>query len=174
MKIPDNTKIQSIDLRIRNLDNSLNFYSYLLGLKEIERIGSSSFLSATGNLPYLIKLTEDKNAEPNRNGAAGLFHLALRFRGRKELASVFMRLFDNKVKFQGFSDHLVSEAIYLSDPDGNGVELYADKPADTWIWKYGEIQMDTLSLDLSIITRKLDRSEGWHGIDPDTDLGMFI
>ncbi|MDQ3022209.1 MAG: hypothetical protein M3R36_16800 [Bacteroidota bacterium] len=104
-------------------------------------------------------------------GTTGLFHLALRFPNRIELARVFLRLFDNKLKFQGFSDHLVSEAIYLTDPDGNGVELYADKPRELWEWKMGEVQMDTLPLDLSKITGELDDKEVWNGIHPDTDLG---
>lgn len=171
MKIPDNTKIQSIDLRVRDLETSLNFYSHLLGFKEIERKGNNSFLSASGDYPYLIKLVEDKNAKPKPPRTTGLYHLAIRFPSRKELARVFLRLFDNKIKFQGFSDHLVSEAIYLSDPDGNGIELYVDKPRETWKWKSGQIQMETLPLDLSVLTNELDDREIWNGIHPDTDIG---
>jgi catechol 2,3-dioxygenase len=171
MKIPDNTKIQSIDLRVSDLKAPLNFYSNLIGIKEIERSNDTSFLSADGKYPYLIKLTEDKTAGIRMKGTTGLFHLALRFPNRKELARVFLRLFNNKIKFQGFSDHLVSEAIYLADPDGNGVELYADKPKETWEWKVGEVQMDTLPLDLSTITNELDDRDVWNGIHPETDLG---
>lgn len=171
MKIPDNTKIQSIDLRVSDLKNSLDFYSDFIGLKEIERSDNVSYLSPDGNYPYLIKLVEDKTAPVRMNGTTGLFHLALRFPNRKELARVFLRLFNFKIKFQGFSDHLVSEAIYLADPDGNGVELYADKPKETWEWKLGEVLMDTLPLDLSVLTKELDDKEVWNGIHPETDLG---
>ncbi|MEP7145956.1 MAG: VOC family protein, partial [bacterium] len=127
MKIPDNSKVQSIDLLVRDLDSAINFYSNLLGMKQIERVNNTLMLSSDGSAPYLLKLTEDKNAAINFKGAPGLFHLAIRFHNRKELARVFLRLFNNKIKFQGFADHLVSEAIYLDDPEGNGVELYADR-----------------------------------------------
>ncbi|MEO8211391.1 MAG: VOC family protein [bacterium] len=170
-KIPDNTKIQSIDLRVRDIKTSLNFYSEMLGMIEFERTDNISYLSANGNLPYIIKLVEDKNATVRMQGTTGLFHLALRLPNRKELARVFLRLFNNDVKFQGFSDHLVSEAIYLTDPDGNGVELYADRPRELWEWKIGEVKMDTLPLDLSKITNELDDRDTWNGIHPDTDLG---
>lgn len=171
MKIPDNTKIQSIDLRVNDLKTSVDFYSGLIGLKEIDRDNDSSALSADGNYPYILKLVEDKDASVRMNGTTGLFHLALRFPDRKGLAGVFLRLFNHKIKFHGFSDHLVSEAIYLADPDGNGIELYTDKPKETWEWKSGEVQMDTLPLDLSKITLEHDEREVWNGIHPETDLG---
>lgn len=170
-KIPDNTKIQSIDLRVRDLKTSLDFYSGQLGFKEIERRNDVSFLSANGNYPYLIKLVEDKSAPVRIKGTTGLYHIAILFPDRKELARVFLRLFNANQKFQGFSDHLVSEAIYLSDPDGNGIELYADKLRDTWIWKNREVVMDSLPLDLSLITNELDDREVWNVIHPDTTLG---
>jgi len=171
MKIPDNTKIQSADLRVRNLKNSLNFYSNLLGLGEIERGEDYSLLSANGKNPYLIRLVEDKNAKPRSPNTTGLFHIAFRFPNRKELARVFMRLFNNKIKFQGFSDHLVSEAIYLPDPEGNGIELYADKSRETWNWKLGQVLMDSLPLDLSVITKELGDPQIWNGIHPEVYIG---
>lgn len=171
MKIPDNTKIQSIDLRIRNLETSISFYSNLLGFKEIERKNNTSLLSSSGDHPYLIRLVEDKNAKQRLQNSTGLFHVAFKFPSRKELARVFLRLFNNKIKFQGFSDHLVSEAIYFADPDGIGIELYVDKPRETWNWKFGQIQMDTLPLDLSVLTNELDDREVWNGIHPETNIG---
>ena len=169
--IPDNTHIKSVDLKVRDLNKSLYFYSYLLGFYE-KRISEfeAELLTNPGN-HYLIKLIEDKAAIfPERNNT-GLFHIAMRFPGRKELARIFIRLFEQKQKFRGFSDHLVSEAIYLSDPDGNGIELYADKPRSEWKWNDGQIEMDTLPLDLSIITKELDDKEIWNGIHPETDIG---
>ena len=170
-KIPDNTIIQSIDLRVRDLKTSIEFYVYQLGLKEIERTDNEIIISSDGKYPYMFKLTEESNAPVRIKGTTGLYHIAVLFPDRKELARVFMRLFANKIKFQGFSDHLVSEAIYLSDPDGNGIELYADKPRDTWIWKNDEVMMDSLPLDLSEITNELYDREVWNGIHPDTKLG---
>lgn len=171
MKIPDKTSIAGIDLIVNDLESSLKFYSGLIGLKEFKREGNISFLSANGNGPHLIKLTENKNAEIAFRGAPGLYHLALLFPSRKELARVFLRLFENGVKFSGFSDHLVSEAIYLSDPEGNGIELYADKPKETWNWKMGEVLMDSLPLDISKITDELPDRGVWNGIHEDTILG---
>ncbi|MEO8666375.1 MAG: VOC family protein, partial [Ignavibacteria bacterium] len=144
MKIPDDTKVQSIDLTVKDLNAALNFYSDLLGFRVIEKSANTVALSANGKAPYIIKLIEDINAQINYKGAPGLYHLAIRFPDRKELARVFLRLFKNNTKFQGFSDHLVSEAIYLSDPEGNGVELYADRPKEEWEWKFGEVLMESL------------------------------
>lgn len=171
MKIPDETKIQSVDLRIKDLDASLYLYNELLGFKIIEKTKDQALLSANGNLPYMIKLIEDKNALPVIKNTPGLYHVAFRFKNRKELGRVFMRLFKNNTKFQAFSDHLVSEAIYLLDPDGIGIELYADKPKDEWIWEYGQLVMDTLPLDISLITAELDDPEVWNGIDAETVIG---
>jgi catechol 2,3-dioxygenase len=171
MKIPDTTKIQSVDLKIKNLDESLNFYSNLIGLKVIERKDDTAYLSAAGSYPYLISLHENKSALYRARGTTGLFHTAIRLPNRKELARVFLRLFDNGVKFQGFSDHIVSESLYLDDPDENGVELYADRPREDWQWKMGQVEMDSLPLNLNVITNELDDRNVWNGIHPDTDIG---
>jgi catechol 2,3-dioxygenase len=171
MKIPDTAKIQSVDLKIKNISESLNFYSSLMGLKIVEQSNNSAFLSANGDYPYLIGLHENNNAVPRPRGTTGLFHTAIRLPNRKELARVFLRLFDNKVKFQGFSDHLVSEAIYLADPDENGVELYADRPRNEWQWNMGQVEMATLPLDLTVLTSELDDRNVWNGIHPETDIG---
>lgn len=171
MRIPENTFIRSVDLKVKDLLRSLHFYSYLLGLKQSSANEKETLLYANPDGAYLIRLTEDKNAAYSDKKHTGLFHIAIRFPNRKELARVFIRLFEHKYKFQGFSDHQVSEAIYLSDPDGNGVELYTDKPRTEWEWNNGQIEMDTLPLDLSVITRELANNESWSGIHPDTDIG---
>lgn len=171
MKIPDTTKIQSVDLKVRSLSESLKFYSDLIGFKIVQQSGNSAYLSAAGKFPYLIGLHEDSSAKRRQRGTTGLFHTAIRFPSRKELARVFMRLFNNGVKFQGFSDHLVSEAIYLADPDENGVELYTDKPKSEWQWKAGQIEMDTLPLNLNVLTRELDDPDVWNGAHIETDIG---
>jgi catechol 2,3-dioxygenase len=175
MKIPNETKIQSVDLRIKNLDESLNFYSNLIGLKVIEQKDNTAYLSANGAYPYLIALHEDKSAIYRPQGTTGLFHTAIRFPNRMELAKVFMRLFEHKIKFQGFSDHLVSEAIYLADPDENGVELYADRPREEWQWNMGQIEMATLPLNLNVLTDELNKEKWntskWNGAHSETDIG---
>jgi catechol 2,3-dioxygenase len=171
MKLPENTKIQNAELLVKDLNKQLDFYSNLIGLKIISKTNNSALLSATGKLPYLLKLTENKNANIHYRAKTGLFHIAFRFPSRKELAKVFLRLFKNNVKFQGFSDHLVSEAIYLNDPEFNGIELYADKPMHLWEYKFGQIIMDTLALNLSLLTKEIDDNGLNNEIHPDTDIG---
>jgi catechol 2,3-dioxygenase len=169
--IPDNTHIKSVELKVKDLDRSLHFYSYLMGMIESTSGSSEAHLYSNKSNQHLVRLIEDKNALYPERKNTGLFHVAFRFPNRKELARVFLRLFENNYKFQGFSDHLVSEAIYLADPDDNGIELYADKPKQEWKWNNGQIEMDTLPLDLSSITKELNDKEQWSGIHPDTDIG---
>ena len=171
MDILKTTLIKSIDLRVKNIEASVNFYSDLLGFQVIENNNRRVLLSSDGQLPYLICLKENSSSSPLKQNSAGLYHIAFKFTSRKELARVFLRLFNKQIKFQGFSDHLVSESIYLSDPDGNGVELYADKPGSEWNWKYGQVIMDLLPLDLSVITSEIDDPEKWNGIHPETNIG---
>ncbi len=169
--ISDNTHIQSVDLKVKDLEKGLHFYSDLLGLIPVKISGREAELYSSTNKPYLIKLYEDKNALFPSSKNTGLFHTALCLPSRKELARVFLRLFENKYKFGGFSDHLVSESIYLSDPDENGIELYADRPEEEWKFENGQFVMDTLPLDLSVITKELGNNEVWTGIHPDTSIG---
>lgn len=172
MKIPDKTNIQNLNLSVKNLDEALNFYSRQIGFTIINRNGSEAYLSANGNEPYIIGLHENSNGKYPAKDSTGLFHAAIKFPNRKELARVFLRLFENKVKFQGFSDHIVSEAIYLSDPDGNGIELYVDKPKESWNWRLGQIEMDTLPLNLQVLTNELkDEDLKDDAVHPDTEIG---
>lgn len=172
MKIPDNTKIQSVDLIVKDLESSLDFYNKLLGFKIIDKNSTKAYSSPNGEYPYLISLEENKSANPINRHGAGMYHTAFRFPDRKSLAKEFLHLHENNTKFHGFSDHLVSEAIYLGDPDGNGVELYVDKPRSEWVWKLGQVEMDTLPLNLNVLTNELDnRDEEWTGINPLVDIG---
>ncbi len=171
-KIPDNTKIQSVNLTVKNLDEALDFYSNQIGFNVIDRTEKKSFLSANGKEPYIIGLFENPDAKYPAKNSTGLFHIAVKFPNRKELAKIFLKLFENKVKFQGFSDHIVSEAVYLSDPDGNGVELYTDKPKETWNWRLGQVEMNTLPLNLQVLTNALeDEDLKTDTIHPDTEIG---
>lgn len=171
MKIPANTKIHAIDLRVKDLKRSLTFYSELLGLRQAAQDNAKIFLSSDGNLPYLVSLEESPSALYPPENTPGLFHIAFRFPNRAELGKVFIRLFNHRIKFTGFSDHIVSEAIYLNDPEGNGIELYTDKPKEEWKWISGQIQMDTLPLNLNVLIEELKDQNNWDGIHPLTDIG---
>ena len=156
MKIPDNTHIQSVDLIVKELNQSLDFYNNKLGFKIVDKSNGKAYLSANSKFPYLISIEENVNAEAEKRNSAGLYHIAFRFKDRKSLAKTFLHLHEIGMKFLGFSDHIVSEAIYLMDPDGNGIELYVDKPKNEWVWNNGQIEMDTLPLDLRVLTDELE------------------
>jgi catechol 2,3-dioxygenase len=146
--LPDETRISQVHLRTRKLDGALEFYSGVLGLKASYRPGAQAILSALPEAPELLVLSEDRNASPRPPRSTGLYHFALRYPARNDLAHAFSRIVKAGYPVAGASDHGVSEAIYLSDPDGNGVELYADRPRSQWRWQNGQIAMVTTPLDL--------------------------
>jgi catechol 2,3-dioxygenase len=172
MQLPKNTKIQSYSLRVKDLNSMCGFYEHNLGLYLVNNYGKEASFSVNGNDFPLLKLDENNNAKFKSKNYPGLYHIAIKFPDRESLAKMFIHLFNRGQKFQGFSDHLVSEAVYLSDPEGNGIELYVDKPQRTWIWQMGEVEMSTLPLDLSVLTNEIkDRNEKFKGIDTHAEIG---
>lgn len=170
-KLPAQTYIENVHLLVRSLDESLKFYQGLLGFKEVRREGKTVFLSASGALPALIVLTEQADAPPRAQRSPGLFHMAILYPSRKELARTFKRLYEQQYKFQGFADHGVSEALYLADAEGNGIELYADRPRGEWKYSNGELAMVTEELDLENLMAELGDDASWTGAHPDTRIG---
>ncbi len=164
------THIGYARLRVADLNRSLGFYRDQLGLTEIRRDGDTSYLSADGSEPAIIILTEDPDAPPKPRRSTGLYHVAIRLPSRKALAETFRQLVVKQVPFSGFSDHLVSEALYLPDPDDNGLELYRDRPREEWRMSNGAVAMDTLPLDLDDLLGEAG-DEPYTGIDPATDIG---
>lgn len=141
-------QLRAIHLRVADLQRSVAFYRDQLGLHLSVQDGpNASLTTTTGALPAL-HLTEDRSAKPAPRDAAGLFHAALLLPTRSALGSWLRSTADAGVKFDGFSDHGVSEAIYLSDPDGNGLEVYVDRPRAQWPFHNGELQMVTEPLAL--------------------------
>lgn len=149
-KVPDATTIGHVHLKVANIDRALAFYHDLLGFEIITRRGDQAvFLSAGGYHHHIALNTwHSKDMPPAPKNAAGLFHLAILYPTRKDLSVILRRLMDAGVKLEGASDHGVSEALYFSDPDQNGVELYRDKPKSEW-----EIDMDG---NLTMTTSRLD------------------
>jgi catechol 2,3-dioxygenase len=149
--VPAKTRIGHVHLKVADLERSLSFYRDLLGFKETQRYGDSAVFISAGGYHHHIGLNTwySKNAAPAPVRAAGLFHTAILYPTRKDLAQILKRLLDAKYPLTGASDHGVSEALYLDDPDSNGVELYWDKPNDQWpVDSQGNLQMITESLDL--------------------------
>ncbi len=149
--IPSGTQIGHIHLKVSDLERSLKFYCDLLGFEVQQKIGdSAAFISAGGYHHHIgLNTWHSKNAGPAPVNSAGLYHSAILFPERKDLAIALKRLIDANYPLTGASDHGVSEAIYLNDPDNNGVELYWDKPKDHWPRdNKGNLQMVTEPLDL--------------------------
>jgi catechol 2,3-dioxygenase len=149
--IPPGTRIGHVHLKVADLERSLQFYRDLLGFELQQMYGNQAAFISAGGYHHHIGLNTwySKDAPPAPRNAAGLFHTAILYPERKDLAVAFKRLVDAKYPVTGASDHGVSEAIYLDDPDGNGVELYWDKPQEQWPKdEDGNLQMVTEPLDL--------------------------
>ena len=168
--IPASTFICEVSLRVRNLESVAGFYGDSLGFRELPSKSNERRLSANGSEPAQIVLLEDRHAAPRPGSAPGLFHTAFLFPSRQALASVLQHLMDAKTRFQGFADHGVSEAIYLADPEGNGVELYCDRPRSTWHLQNDGIAMVTEALDVAGLLLELEHEKA-HQLDPATVIG---
>lgn len=154
--IHSQTRIGHVHLKVSDLERSLGFYRDVLGFTVTARIGNSAaFLSAGGYHHHLgLNTWESLGGAPPAAGATGLYHLAILYPTRAELADALRRLIEAHVPLEGASDHGVSEAIYLRDPDGNGVELCCDRPMDAWPrTAAGTLAMTTAPLDLAALLR---------------------
>jgi len=158
MSIHPKVQIGHVHLTVSDLERSLAFYRDLLGFEITTRYGSSAVFLSAGGYHHHIALNTwaGAGALPPRKNHAGLYHFAILYPDRKELARVLKRLIDEGYPLTGTADHGVSEAIYLDDPDGIGVELYADRPKETWKVKNdGEVEMVSVALDLEDLLNEL-------------------
>jgi catechol 2,3-dioxygenase len=142
-------QLTAIRLRVANLARSLDFYVRQAGFVVHETIGARQIeLAAVHGAPPVLTLEESPDAAPAPRDAAGLFHAALLFPRASALGGWLRLAASRGVEFDGFSDHSVSEALYFADPDGNGLEFYADRPRSEWPRANGEIAMGTRPLDV--------------------------
>jgi catechol 2,3-dioxygenase len=157
-------------LRVMNIDKILAFYENGLGLRVNNKYQNHD--DDAGNLVYeigfkhlssdkpLLLLHHDPNSKNASQRSAGLYHFAILVPERKSLALTYLALINSRVRFDGFADHLVSESLYLRDPENNGVEIYRDKQASEWSYdSEGHVKMDTLPLDLDSLVSELNREE---------------
>ena len=171
-RLPHEAHIGYVELQVSDLKKSMQFYGERLGFIKIGESAGSVILAASAEGPDLIILKELKGAQPKPARSSGLYHVAIRFPSRRELARVFRRLYEANAEFHGFSDHLVSEAIYLADPDGNGIELYVDRPREQWEKFNDQIKMATEPLDLENLVGELKGDSDVNPpIDAKTDIG---
>ncbi len=151
MSIHPEVTIGHVHLTVSDLDRALMFYRDTLGFEITARYGDSAVFLSAGGYHHHIALNTwaGRGATPAPKGHTGLYHVAILYPSRIELARVLKRLIDEEYPITGTADHGVSEAIYLNDPDGNGIELYADRPRSEWKVKNdGEVEMVTEALDI--------------------------
>lgn len=156
--VDPNVRIGHVHLKVSDLDRALGFYRDILGLHETQRYGDSAVFLAAGNYHHHIALNtwESRGGSPPPPGSTGLYHTAILYPTRASLADALKRAITAGIKLDGASDHGVSEALYLRDPDENGVELYWDKPRDQWPFdEKGGLAMVTRPLDLENLLQEI-------------------
>lgn len=147
------TRIGHVHLKVSDLERSVRFYTEALGLDLMEQLPGAAFLSFGGYHHHIALNTwESEGGRPPAPGSTGLYHVALLYPDRRSLAQALRRLLEHGVRLDGAADHGVSEALYLHDPDGNGLELYRDRDRSQWPRNPdGSLQMYTLPLDLQAL-----------------------
>jgi catechol 2,3-dioxygenase len=169
-RLPDDTHLGRVVLQVASLERSVAYYESVLGLAVLERSAGVATLGAKGSTDPIVELREraDARAVPRR-GRVGLYHFAVLLPDRASLARFVAHLADVGA-YAGMSDHLVSEAVYLTDPDGLGIEVYADRPRTTWRREGGQLVMRTDPLNVPDLLREAG-TETWKGAPAGTRLG---
>lgn len=169
-QIESNAKIDSVNLKVSDIENSLQFYTSFLGFKIVKKEESSVFLSPDDKPPYLVALTQTETNTPIQK-SAGLYHFAILLPHRKDLANFFshLMLHKDKVKIDGFSDHLVSEAIYIRDPDNIGIEIYHDRQKSLWEWNNNIVRMTLDPMDIEGLQK--ESTQPWDKFPDGTTIG---
>lgn len=163
------TFVSQVALRVNNIVKSLRFYEEVLGFQVLTRSNTKAVLTANGTTP-LVTLEQLSRPEPKQERKTGLYHFALLLPSRADLGEVIRHLVKTAYPLQGASDHLVSEAIYLADPDGNGIEIYRDRSNANWEWSDNEVKMATLPLDAQAVLAEA-KNEKWAGLPSHTVMG---
>ena len=154
MTIDPRVDIGHVHLKVSDIDRALGFYRDVLGFEEMQRYGDqAAFISAGGYHHHIgLNTWESKGGPPPPRGTTGLYHVAIRYPDRAQLGDALRRLAAAQWPIDGATDHGVSEAIYLRDPDGNGIELYRDRPQEEWPRQAnGELAMFNAPLDLDTL-----------------------
>ena len=159
---PEATQVGHVHLKVADLDRAIAFYSGILGFSVMARIGNKAAFLGAGGYHHHIGLNtwESEGATPPPKGHTGLYHSAFLYPKRADLAKAVKRVMEAGITLDGMSDHSVSEAIYLRDPDENGVELYWDRPRDLWITDdKGHVSLATKRLDLNDLLKEVASQE---------------
>ncbi|MEA2552917.1 MAG: catechol 2,3-dioxygenase [Fimbriimonadaceae bacterium] len=166
--IDPRTKIGPVALKVADLARSEQFYSDVLGMQALERGSGTLTMGAAGI--SLLELEERPGARPKPTRATGLYHFAILVPSREALGLSLRRLAETEYPLQGAADHLVSEALYLPDPDGSGIEIYRDRPREEWTFREGQVEMATDPLDLESLLREAG-DQPFSGLPTETTMG---
>jgi catechol 2,3-dioxygenase len=169
-RLPESTHLGRVRLQVADLDRSLAFYEEVLGMRVIKRDSESASLGSHGDDHEIVHLHRLSSARPvPRRGLLGLYHFAILLPDRASLGRFIAHLGEIGA-YAGMSDHFVSEAVYLTDPDGLGIEVYADRPRDAWRYDERQLYMTTNHLDVDDVVRSAGGTR-WTGMPPGTVLG---
>ncbi|ADC51538.1 hypothetical protein BpOF4_17485 [Alkalihalophilus pseudofirmus OF4] len=162
------TYVGQVNLKVQDLDRSIAFYKEVIGFKVLNQTPRSAVFTADGTTA-LLSVEQPDQVVPKQARTTGLYHFALLLPKREDLAQIVHHFVRHDVQL-GSSDHLVSEALYLSDPDGNGIEIYVDRDPSEWSWSNGEVQMavDPLNFPDLLTTHK---QQPWKGLPAGTVMG---
>ncbi|RCS24401.1 VOC family protein [Phyllobacterium salinisoli] len=163
-------RVAKVGLKAKDAESLAAYYQDIVGLREMARRGSIIVLGAGDR--ELLEIEQFSAARPDDPRSAGLYHTAFLLPSRGDLARWSRQAIDRHLPISGASDHLVSEAIYLTDPEGNGIEIYADRPQDAWQWNGSEITMSTRQLNVPDLLGELERdTRAWGGAPANTVIG---
>ncbi|WP_319799495.1 VOC family protein [Jeotgalibacillus aurantiacus] len=159
--------VGEVVLLVTNLDQSLAFYQNVIGFRLLNRQGSQVTLTANGETP-LLTLIQPDGVLPKQSKKTGLYHFAILLPSRADLAAIIEHLAEHQIRL-GASDHLVSEALYFSDPDGNGIEIYRDREPGEWSWNRDQVRMTVDPLDFEDVLET--EHQKWTGLPVETKMG---
>lgn len=153
------TFVGHVKIKVQNLNRSLQFYKDILGFDILEQTASTAKLTTDGKTSFL-SLEQPENVIPKQERTTGLYHFAILLPEQKDLANIVVHLVQNGIRF-GSSDHLVSEALYLNDPDGNQIEIYRDRVPSEWKWNDNEVDMAVDPLDFDTLLKHATPDQPW-------------
>ncbi|SER63794.1 catechol 2,3-dioxygenase [Gracilibacillus ureilyticus] len=163
-----NTFVSHVSLKVTDLNRSLQFYQHIVGFDILERTQNKVLLTADGKTS-ILSLEKPENVQPKQGRTTGLYHFAILLPTRKDLANFVFHTVNQGVQL-GSSDHLVSEALYFNDPDGNGIEVYTDRDPAEWKWQGDHVVMAVDPLDFEDLVKE-GHPEAWQGLPSDTVMG---